>query len=139
MTAYPFGNNDCVKSYGNISSINNPLTYKPNHPYFNLKLTRGRNRPAHRPKKQKTHVDIAKQAQAFINVVRDTCNISIIRCCLYSLKKKVINFIIKSCYEGNFLDQLCKEKTFMLLCLLVSFNLLTHRNLTVFHKILIVI
>ncbi len=65
VTAYPFGFNDKIEKYGNISRGINPMHHK-NHPYFSIMLPKSKRKRKNKSRTNKkieyTKIDAAKQA-----------------------------------------------------------------------------
>ena len=127
-TAYPFGNNDNIRSYGNISHIPNPLTYKSNHPYFCLHITKIHKRSNNRRHRNKEkHINSIND---FINFMETNPDLQSIRQYLYQMKKKYINQIIYKCHTFDFLENITTEQKHYLLCLLCKFHFNSIKNST---------
>ncbi|MCP3682639.1 MAG: GIY-YIG nuclease family protein, partial [bacterium] len=75
VTAFPFGLNDRIKGYGNISNNLNPMLYKT-HPYFSLPLPSTKSHRTHgRPRRCKWKQG-SQVIDSLLNLLKDTtCSI----------------------------------------------------------------
>lgn len=136
INSYPFGNSDSIKSYGNISARDNPLIFKPNHPYFNLSIVKEKKRNSHKPKKQKTLSNVVEETYHFIDFGKSADTYNTMKNELYKLKAKVIKSIIVKCYNGEILKELTKEKDLFCFVCFVGFNIIVKIKIITYLKIL---
>lgn len=121
-TAYPFGMNDNVKTFGNVSSWNSTVaTFESTVPYFQVKNSTTRKRSTHKKKRNKMldlefHIKVAslyknqEYRKLYIYLKGSTKrtikkSISL----LYSINAPVdVKLVILGYYAGNFLQKIDK-------------------------------
>ena len=130
-TAYPFGLNDNIKGYGNISDISNPLDYRNNHPYYNLRIIKQRirngtvrNRNKNRNKSKEFKID------EFVNNINSLDSVINIYRYIHSLRKHDINTITTLSYNNNnnLLLNLNDKTKCILLSILCKFHFNKNNN-----------
>ncbi|MCP4058459.1 MAG: hypothetical protein GY738_14315 [Pseudoalteromonas sp.] len=101
MTAWPYGFNDKIDGFGDVSSGQSPM-FKPKQPYFSMKIPRGRPKRktnVHKRCKKWTEIEIDNQIQ---DLYANTTNLGGIYRFMRSLSKRYVRKVLLWALNKNF-------------------------------------